>query len=219
MSNSEDRHRAVLLLGPTGSGKTPLGDLFAERGWGGRKCLHFDFGANLRHIVDTGAPGQGISGEDIAFLRRVLDEGVLLEDEHFPLAERVFNAFLASREEVFGGQGGRPTIVILNGLPRHVGQAEAVDGIVEVLAVICLRCSETDVAARIQSNVCGDRSGRSDDAMEAVRHKLRVFNDRTRPLLSYYRSRGVRIETIDIGVETTPQDAWKHVTRGVSERQ
>lgn len=219
MSSSEDRRQAVLLLGPTGSGKTPLGDLLEHRGWQGRKCLHFDFGANLRRIVDADTPGHGITDEDIDFLCRVLDSGALLENEHFPLAHRVLNAFLASRQDAPAGQGRRPALIVLNGLPRHVGQAEAVDGFAEVLTVICLRCGETDVAARIRSNVGGDRAGRGDDDMEAIRHKLRVFNDRTRPLLSYYRSRGVPIETIEIGTETTPQDAWEHVTRGGFKKQ
>ncbi len=45
------RNAAILLLGPTGTGKTPLGNVLAVRGWRGLPCLHFDFGANLRELV------------------------------------------------------------------------------------------------------------------------------------------------------------------------
>lgn len=49
---SHKRYAAMVLLGPTGSGKTPLGHVFAARGFLNRRCAHFDFGENLR---DNGA--------------------------------------------------------------------------------------------------------------------------------------------------------------------
>ena len=216
----KNRPRAVLLLGPTGSGKTPLGDLFEQRGlqlrsWREPYCLHFDFGANLRRLVDRGVPEGGITREDLDFLRCVLEEGALLEDEHFPLARCIFEAFLARRQAASAvGNRGAGSLVVLNGLPRHVGQAEAMDGIVEVVAVICLRCDETDVSSRIAANVGGDRQGRTDDDLAAVRHKLRIYNERTSPLVSHYRSRGVAIETFAINTQTTPEDVWEQVARG-----
>ena len=45
------RPSAILLLGPTGSGKTPLGELMERRGFGGRRCRHFDLGDRLRRFV------------------------------------------------------------------------------------------------------------------------------------------------------------------------
>ena len=78
-----------MLLGPTGSGKTPLGAMFAERGWRGERCVHFDFGDNLRQAVARNEPDADITADDIVFLRRVLQTGALLEDKDFPLAERI----------------------------------------------------------------------------------------------------------------------------------
>jgi len=37
--------RAILLIGPTGSGKTPLGDWLQAYGFCGHRCHRFDFGA------------------------------------------------------------------------------------------------------------------------------------------------------------------------------
>ena len=67
------RHDAILLLGPTGSGKTPLGAALEEHGVCGRQCLHFDFGENLRACAE----GRGtLTDEEMAFLRGVLDDDV-----------------------------------------------------------------------------------------------------------------------------------------------
>jgi adenylate kinase family enzyme len=129
------RYPALLLLGPTGAGKTPLGNLLQARGLAGRRCLHFDFGASLRQLVERDRPDALVSREDLDFLKQVLQTGALLEDERFSLAERVLRTFLAEN------RADQQTLVVLNGLPRHVGQAEALDAIVEVQAVVSLRCS------------------------------------------------------------------------------
>lgn len=89
----DNRLPALLLLGPTGSGKTPLGRVLEARGLAGRRCLHFDFGENLRQVVAQHKPDSLVSTTDIAFLRRVLETGALLEDDQFPLAARILRSF------------------------------------------------------------------------------------------------------------------------------
>ena len=207
MDQSSSRNRAVLLLGPTSSGKTPLGDLIAERGLWGARCVHFDFGANLRRLVERDVPDELVSRADLDFLRDVLQSGALLEDEHFPLAERILRSFLR--------QSGADahTLVVLNGLPRHVGQAEAAGAIVGVVAVIHLRCSTEVILERIRSNVGGDRTRRVDDDEPSVRRKLALFRERTAPLVDHYRASGARIETVDVTATTTPSDAWHVLNR------
>jgi len=107
--STAQRHPAILLLGPTGTGKTPLGNVLAFRGWRGQPCLHFDFGANLRELVARNQPDEHISHADLEFLRQVLQSGALLEDEHFPLAARILRRFMS-------GSGDHAWLV-LNGLP------------------------------------------------------------------------------------------------------
>ncbi len=68
------RPPALLLLGPTGLGKTPLGLLLEARGLAGHRCVHFDFGDNLRQAVARYQPDDILSREDIEFLRHVLEE-------------------------------------------------------------------------------------------------------------------------------------------------
>ena len=185
-----DRPQAILMLGPTGSGKTPLGDLLEQRGLWQHRCCHFDFGSHLRRIVTDDDPPDYLDREDVAFLYTVLNSGALLEDEQFYIAERILCSFISQRQISDGA------FVVLNGLPRHVGQAEDVDQIVRVHAVVELSCTPEVVFERIRSNAGGDRTGRSDDSLDVVRNKLAIYNERTAPLLDHYRTLGVNVQTV-----------------------
>jgi adenylate kinase family enzyme len=191
------RPAAILLVGPTGSGKTPLGDLLEANGLWGRPCAHFDFGARLRRC----AAGEGTAGllapGECAFLQRVLESGALLDDEHFPIARKVLGAFLRGL-----APDGR-TLVVLNGLPRHPGQARDMEAIVAVEAVVRLACRPKVAQERVRTNAGGDRAGRSDDDAEAMRQRLDLFEARTAPLVAYYAARGARVETIQVEADTT----------------
>ena len=220
--------QALLLLGPTGSGKTPLGQMLEARGLCGIRCAHFDFGENLRAVVAGDSPDAMISQTDIDFLQGILATGALLEDEHFPIAERILRRFLAQHTlgataglsssagntvgqanrgaRYFGSIG---SLVILNGLPRHVGQARAIDAILEVHAVVCLECSGETVMLRLESNIGGDRDDRSDDTLDQVRMKLDVYRRRTTPLVEHYSRKNVRIKSIEVTPAMTPVDAWQ----------
>jgi len=101
--------------------------------------------------------------------------------------------------------------VVLNGLPRHVGQAKAIDALVEIRDVICLHCSAEVVVARLASNVGGDRDDRCDDDRERVRKKLEIFEQRTAPLVDHYRQQGVRLIAIDVTSSMTAETAWEKV--------
>jgi adenylate kinase family enzyme len=207
MHHSTRQHRAVLLVGPTGSGKTPLGDLIAEKGLWQTRCLHFDFGANLRSVVERSRPDELLTREDVEFLRGVLQSDALLENEHFPLAERILRSFLAQ------SGADAQTMIVMNGLPRHVGQAEGVDTLLDVVVVVHLRCSGEVILERLRTNVGGDRTGRADDDPESVRRKLALFVERTVPLVDHYRNLGARIEMIDVTATITPAEIWGILNR------
>ena len=189
--------QAILLLGPTGSGKTPLGDWLERHGLGGRRCHHFDFGANLRAVAAAG-PSSAFTHEDIQFLQRVLTEGVLLENESFHLAARILNGFVARH----GVQPGH--WLVLNGLPRHVGQAQALEQRVRVCTVAQLECDAGVVRERLRRDPAGDRAVRTDDQTKLVVRKLGDYEERTRPIVEYYRRRGVRVISFPVQVHTQP---------------
>ncbi|MHC4177011.1 MAG: nucleoside monophosphate kinase [Planctomycetota bacterium] len=210
-------HRAVVLLGPTGSGKTPLGNVIQERGLWRARCLHFDFGANLREVVERSETdeiasphpgplpvGEGALGrQEIEVLREVLRSGALLEDEHFPIARRILQSFMTRHS------AGHDTCIVLNGLPRHLGQARAIDRVLDVRLVVYLQCSREAVLQRIRANIGGDRASRADDDLRSIRNKLAIFNERTAPLLEHYLRRGATIETIEVTSGVTAEQIWE----------
>lgn len=188
---------ALLLIGPTGAGKSPLGDLLETRGISGRRCHHFDFGHQLRTIASEEDPPEGFASAEHRFIGDVLEKALLLEREHFPIAEKILRLFLRRKQYRPGD------VVVLNGLPRHEGQAADMDEILSVRWVAALECSPAVVYARIKGNTGGDRAGRDDDDMALIEKKLGIFMERTAPLLSHYADKGSSILRIGVTAEAT----------------
>jgi adenylate kinase family enzyme len=170
----EKRHSAVLLIGPTGSGKTPLGQLIEERGLWGLRCLHFDFGYELRQSIQKDS--QVLTATERELVARMLRTGALLEDEHCTVAFKIFQGFLTSHNV------DRRMLIVLNGLLRHTGQAEHMKEVVRMQAVISLECTPEAVMQRINMDAGGDRAGRIDGSLEEVQRKLELFRQRTAPV-------------------------------------
>lgn len=192
---------AILLIGPTGSGKTPAGDFLENTRLDGCACHHFDFGEHLRKIAADGHPE--ISEADRQFLETVLRGGALLENTRFYLAETILRGFINDREL------REEDILILNGLPRHVDQADDVCTLVNIVRVICFDCSPDVICERIAQNTGGDRIGRVDDDQAAIAAKLAIFKKRTLPLLDYFQKRGVPVHTICVDTTTQPIDVCR----------
>ena len=212
-----NRREAVLLIGPTGAGKTPLGDLLERRGLAGRRCIHFDFGRELRAAARGDRPAV-LDRRETTFIQRVLRESLLLEREHFHIARKLLASFLETRLAGAAESGPQPAgpaprspIIILNGLPRHVAQAADVEGLVDVRTVIHLKCTPEVVLARIRTNAGGDRTGRSDDNPESVLRRHGDFEQRTLRLLDYYGSRGARVVEFDVGEHTTLEEVCEEL--------
>jgi len=197
---------ALLLLGPTGAGKSPLGDYLAAHGLAGRTCHHFDFGAELRAIASGETPARAYNKDEISFVHGVLEEGLLLENEHFRLAEKIIGLFLD------GAGFGNNQILVLNGLPRHVGQAADIARIADVTVIVLLECSADDVLCRIEENVGGDREERMDDERRLVEKKLKIFHERTAPLVEYYEKKGRRIYRLSVSGTMTPEETYQQLS-------
>jgi adenylate kinase family enzyme len=191
---------AILLIGPTGAGKTPLGDYIQREGISGRRCHHFDFGHELRTIAGEAAPPGGVSRDEHQFIIDVLEKGLLLEDEHFPVAEKIVLNFMSAKG------CGASDLIILNGLPRHTGQAREMERLVRVTRVVVLECGADDVCRRIAGNTGGDRTCRTDDAEEMVHKKIALFHQRTAPLIEYYADKGCSVVRVRVDAASTAED-------------
>ncbi len=195
-----NKYNAVLIVGPTGSGKTPLGDYLEANGLWGRRCFHFDFGAQLRRIAALPPGRSPFSRKEMETISLSLRTGTLLENEAFPLAEKILRAFIRER-------GLRPTdLLILNGFPRHVGQADDMAGIAAVKAVASLDGQPGVIIERIRRDSGGDRGGRADDAIRDINKRLEVFRLRTAPLLEHYWKKKVQVVSLAVGLETKAED-------------
>ncbi|MCX6565481.1 MAG: nucleoside monophosphate kinase [Candidatus Aminicenantes bacterium] len=203
---------AWLLVGPTGAGKTPLGNFLERSGWNGRRCLHFDFGAELRK-ADAGAENvPGLSGEDRNVIRQVLRDGALFEDRHSSLVRKIFDDFLRRR----GAQA--LDLLLLNGWPRHLGQARDLETFAVVRRIVLLNAPAETIRERIRTDAAGDRSVREDDSPDEVEIKFTLYEERTRPLVGYYAAKGIPVTTLEVAAETSAADLHRDLLQRLDGR-
>ena len=97
-----NKYSGILLIGPTGSGKTPFGDFLNSNLLFNQNCFHFDFGANLRRIDRLFKNNKNaqiktefslLSGKEIDIIISSLKNGTLLEDDQFYIAENILLSF------------------------------------------------------------------------------------------------------------------------------
>lgn len=196
-----------LLVGPTGSGKTPLGDELERRGFLGRRCVHFDFGANLRTIAAAPESENVLTAPELESVRTSLATGALFEDWDMPMIVKIVERFAEARDLT------PDSLLILNGLPRHRRQAEGLAGVAAVERVIQLEAPAAVIRERIRFDSGGDRATRVDDRLEAVERRLAVFRKRTIPLVSYYRERRALIVEIPVTASMTAAEAYQTLVK------
>ena len=173
----------LILLGPPGAGKgTQAQRLVAKHG-----IVQLSTGDMLRAAVAAGTP-VGLRA------KAIMDCGDLVPDE-------VVVAIIADRI----GQPDAKRGFVLDGFPRTVPQAEALDKLLEerglqLDGVIELKVDEGILLKRIETRVAemtarGEKV-RADDNAEALKKRLDAYRAQTAPLVSYYAGTG-QLKTVD----------------------
>lgn len=168
----DNRRMNVLLIGPPGSGKGTQGERLAAR----LDLDHIASGDLLRDEVAAGTP-VGRQAKDY------MDRGDLVPDS--VIIELVLPRVLAAA----AGNG-----YVLDGFPRSVEQAKHARSLAERVGaspdvVIYLDVPREELVRRILGRARTE--GRSDDNEHTVANRLVVFEQATRPLIDYYRERGL----------------------------
>jgi adenylate kinase len=173
----------LILLGPPGAGKgTQAQHLVAKYG-----LVQLSTGDMLRAAVKAGTP-LGRQAADI------MASGALCPDD-------VVVAIVEDRIEQPDARKG----FILDGFPRTVAQAEALDRMLKrhgigLEAVIELRVDEAALIRRIENRVAQmtaqGQQLRSDDNPEVLHRRLTAYREQTAPLIAYYQRHGL-LRSID----------------------
>jgi adenylate kinase len=162
----------LIMLGPPGAGKGTQSDKFAlERG-----IPKISTGDMLREAVRA-------KTEVGLRAKAIMDRGELVSDE-------VMVGIVRDRLDRPDVQSG----FILDGFPRTVAQADALDKLLPRLGVTLERCismrvDEDELVKRLLKRA--EIDGRSDDNEQTIRTRMQVYKESTAPLIAYYRSRGV----------------------------
>jgi adenylate kinase len=163
----------ILIVGPPGAGKgTQAKLLSAELG-----VAHISTGDIFRTQVE----GRTELGRQV---KEYLDAGTLVPDE-------VTNAMVAQRLTDDVCRAG----FLLDGFPRTVGQAEALEALLrdrdcEIDTVLAFDVSEDQVLERLLAR------GRDDDTEDVIRHRQQLYRQETAPLLDFYSDRLVTVPAV-----------------------
>lgn len=198
--DEKNRIKALLLVGPTGVGKTPLGRLLEEKGLQGLRVHHFDFGEELRKIASTQTK---VRQDIVDLIRSILSEGRLLNPEEYFIFLETINEFIRTRRYKEG------ELIALNGFPRDLKQAEFIDSHVDIIGVINLSATFEVLDYRLKNDPAGDRKGRTDDTPQLVAKKLAWFFERNIPLVEYYKRKDVKILNLLVDKEDTGETLYQ----------
>lgn len=170
----------LIFLGPPGAGKgTQAGRIEAAF-----EIPQLSTGDMLRAAVAAGTE-TGRQAKDI------MARGDLVPDD-------VVVGIISERIQAADCANG----FILDGFPRNLSQARALDGVlvkkgVNLDAVIELAVDPEILIARILKRARESADGpRDDDTEEALQHRLRVYEEQTAPVADFYAEKGI-LRTLD----------------------
>jgi adenylate kinase len=185
----------VLLFGPQGSGKgTQAKRIAAEY-----DIPHVSTGDMFRDAIARQAP----LGRQV---KPILDAGELVPDD---LTVRLIRERLAEPDAQAG--------FVLDGFPRNLVQAEALDELLAELdrplsAVLEFLVPDEVAVERLLGRSAEE--GRTDDTPEAIARRLAIYHRETEPLSEYYRSTG---KLVGVHADRSIDEVWAEIQQALEQ--
>ena len=167
-----------ILFGPPGAGKGTQAGAMVQK----YNLCHLSTGELLRSEIAAGTP-LGLQA------KALIEAGCLVPDE-------VVEGMIEARFRDASGVDG----FLLDGFPRTIAQAEALDAMLErkgeaVTAVVSIMIPDALIHERIARRATIE--GRADDARPGiVDNRIRTYHEKTEPLVDFYKASG-RYHEID----------------------
>ena len=205
----------LVFLGPPGAGKGTIASKLADDQGIPHISTGDIFRANIKNQTELGKR-----------VKAILDSGELVPDE-------LTIELVKDRLQQDDAQNG----YILDGFPRTIPQAEALDGFSNVNHVLHFVLPDEEVVRRLSGRRVHPGSGRTyhvefdppqvegkddvtgealvtreDDQVDAVKNRLKVYRDQTAPLVDFYKNKGL---LIDIDASPSPDEVLKHTKKSV----
>ena len=160
--------KKLLFIGPPGAGKGTQANLFCAK-YG---LDHLSTGDLLREEVSSGSC-LGLKASE------VMNKGELVSDE---LVLSIVEGRLVNIKEGW----------LLDGFPRNVNQANSLSKLLQKInqpleAVISIKVADDDLIKRLLAR------GRDDDNEEVIANRLKIYNEKTSPLIDLYRQQGILV--------------------------
>jgi adenylate kinase len=189
------RLKSILLFGPPGVGKGMQGSLL-----GGIPGFHHLATGDIFRSLDKESP----------LGRKFLEyssQGLLVPDD---LTIELWQDYVRGLIEA-GKYMPERDLLVLDGIPRSLAQAEAIDAHIEVLRIV--RLTAPDINEMVQRMLRrAQKEGRQDDADETViRRRFDVYDEETAPVLDYYDAQLVS----EIAAIATPAEVLMNVLDAV----
>lgn len=182
----------IVIFGPPGAGK-------------GTQSLKIAENYGLEHI-STG----NIFREEIAKqseigvkVQKYLDAGMLVPD--YKVVK-----ILISKMRTFNNPKG----FLFDGFPRTIKQATLLDRVLDrnnipISFVLSIEVPQDELINRLLKR--GEMSGRSDDTIEVITNRLKVYDDQTAPLIKYYQDQNKLLPVKGIGEIDVIFEAMKRI--------
>jgi len=184
----------LVLLGAPGSGKGTQAARLREH----LQVPHISTGELLRAAVNAGTP-LGLQAKAIMAAGNLVSDEIVLGmlEDRFQQSDTV-NGF------------------ILDGYPRNLAQAAALDKLLTKIKQPMDIAVQLDVATDLLVERIAGRAaaeGRADDSPEAVRNRLKVYDELTAPVVDFYRNQGKLAHLDGVG---QPDEVFTRIVEAIS---